>query len=162
MIESASPMPTRDARCNEPPRRRGTLVVCVVVCLLVATSLAAATTHAALRWRRSLRMEHQMRQTELLLDAGILRASRQLRRSIDYRGETWRPRRSTVGFESPVVEIRVIEAEDPRARQVEVLAQLGSPLADLQRSNPSQTNRSHKFLFMAATDSQDTDSSSVE
>ena len=162
MIESASPLPTRDARCNEPPRRSGTLVVCVVVCLLVATSLAAATTHAALRWRRSLRMEHQMRQTELLLDAGILRAARQLRRSIDYRGETWRPRRSTVGFESPVVEIRVIEAEDPRARQVEVLAQLGSPLADLQRSNPSQTNRSHKFLFMAATDSQDTDSSSVE
>jgi hypothetical protein len=107
-------------------------------------------------------MEHQMRQTEFLLDAGILRAARQLRRSSDYRGETWRPRSSTVGFESPVVEIRVSEGEDPRARQVEVLAQVGSPLADLRRSNPSQTSRSYEFTFEAASDSQNTDSSSVE
>jgi hypothetical protein len=107
-------------------------------------------------------MQHQLRQTEFLLDAGILRAANQLRRSSDYRGETWRPRASTVGFESPVVEIRVKAGEDPQALQVEVLARMGSPLADLQRSNPSQTSRSHKFIFMAASDSQNTDSSSVE
>ncbi len=162
MIDNASPRTIRHARPERLARRRGTLVVCVVVCLLVATSLAAATTHAALRWRRSLRMQHQMRQTEFLLDAGILRAANQLRRSIDYRGETWRPRASTVGFESPVVEISVTAGEDRQALQVDVVARMGNPLDDLQRSNPSPTSRSHRFIFMAATDSQNTDSSSVE
>jgi hypothetical protein len=158
MIDIASHLAYRQAGSDGPPRRRGTLVVCVVVCLLVATSLAAATTHAALRWRRSLRMEHQMRQTEFLLDAGILRAASQLRRFSDYRGETWRPRSSTVGFESPVVEIRVKASEDPQALHVDVVARMGNPLADLQRSNPSQTSRSYTFTFEAASDSQDTNS----
>lgn len=141
---------------------RGTLVVCVLVCLLVVASLAGATTHAALRWRRSIRLDRQLQQTELLLDAGILRAVKQLRRSEDYRGETWRPRRESVGFDSPMVEIQVTSGDDPVNRQVEVVAQLGAPLSDLPRTIASPTRRSHTFSVPIAADSQDSEPSSVE
>ena len=147
---------------SEAPSRRGTLVVCVLVCLLVVGSLAGATTHAALRFRRSLRLERQLHQTELLLDAGILRAAKQLRRSSDYRGETWRPSRETVGFDSPLVEIQVSEGDDPSTRQVKVIAELGAPLSDLQRTNASHTRRSHLFTVLITADSQDSNPSSVE
>lgn len=142
--------------------RQGTLVVCVLVCLLVVASLAGATTHAALRWRRSIRLDRQMLQTELLLDAGILRAAKQLRSSADYRGETWRPSRESVGFESPMVEIQVTRRDDPATHQVKVVAQLGTPLSELQRTISSHTRRSHTFSVPIAADSQDSDPSSVE
>lgn len=125
--------------------RRATLVVSVLVCLLVTASLAVATTHTALRWRRSQRWQHQMYQTELLLDAGILRAATQLARSKTYRGEIWRPSQESVDFESPQVEIRVRAGDSPDSRQVEVVAQLGSPLSNLATSNVSLTRRSHSF-----------------
>ena len=103
-----------------------------------------------------------MRQTELLLDAGILRAAKQLRRSSDYRGETWRPSRESVGFESPLVETQGTSGDDPETRQVEVVAELGAPLSDLQRTNASHTRRSHTFSIPVTADSQDSDPSSVE
>jgi len=142
--------------------RRGTLVVCVLVCLLIAASLVGATTHAALRWRRNTRLVHQMRQTDLLLDAGILRAAKQLRQADDYQGETWRPSRESVGFDSPTVEIRVIPGEDGAAREVQVTAQLGTPLSELKRANASHTRRSHTFTVDLPPNSQDSDTSSVE
>ena len=142
--------------------RRGTLVVCVLACLLVAASLAGATTHAALQWRRSIRLDHQMRQTELLLDAGILRAAKRIRESDDYRGETWRPSRQSVGFDSPVVEIRVEDDDNQATRRIEVIAQLGTSLSELAHTNASQTRRSHHFSVPVTAISQDSDSSSVE
>ena len=150
---------TRNARMPlRRMRRQATLTICGLVCLLVAASLAGATTHAALRWRRSMRIHHQLRQTELLLDAGILRAAKQIRRSADYLGETWRPSQASVGFESPRVEIRVQPGDAPQTRLVEVIAELGSPLSDLERSNVSHTRRSHRFSVSVDGDSQESDS----
>ena len=79
---------------NSP--RSAALLICVLVCLLVASSIVMATTHTALRERRNVRIEHQMLQTQLLLDAGILRAAAQLRSSPRYEGETWQPKASII------------------------------------------------------------------
>jgi hypothetical protein len=148
--------------------RSGTLVVCVLICLLVVSSLIGTATHSSLRLRRGIRMEHQMIQTELLLDAGILRAAKQLQISEDYQGETWQPSSEHVGFVAPLVEIRVTNQDDSATRSVEVIAQLGSPLENLERSNVSQTRRSRTFSIQlpdnspSPATSQDSDSPSVE
>ena len=163
VVQQPSPSVFRRAcSAQRQGRRRGTLVVCVLICLLITGSLAAATTHAALRWRRSIRLEQQLRQTELLLDAGILRAAMQLRSSTDYRGETWRPSRESVGFESPVVEIKVTDGDGPASRQVEIVAELGATLSEIARTNPSHTRRSHTFSVVVADTPSNSDSSSVE
>lgn len=138
------------------------MVVGVLVCLLVAGSLAGATTHAAIRWRRSIRLEHQMLQTELLLDAGILRAAKQLRLSDDYTGETWRPSRDSVGFDSPVVQIQVTSGSESETRNVKVVAELGTPLSEIATTNVSHTRRSYTFSVPVAAVPQDSDSLRVE
>jgi len=145
----------RQATRYKTSDRLGTLIVCVIVCLLVSVSIAGATTHAALQWRRSLRMEHQLRQTDLLLDAGILRASKQLRRSKEYQGETWRPDRESIGFESPLVEIQVRSGNDPAIRQVEVVAELGAKQNSQSRIRVPTTRRSHQFTVQVTANSQD-------
>lgn len=142
--------------------RHGTLVVCVLVCLLVAASLMGAATLNALRTRRSLRLELQMRQTELLLDAGVLRAAKQLQRSDDYQGETWQPSRDRVGFDSPTVTIDVQREPGSNLVQVQVVAQLGSPPQGLERANPSGTRRSHQFTTELPQSPQDNESPSLE
>lgn len=149
--------PTHRAPCGcqmntDHASRRGTVVVCVLACMLVAASLAAATTHAALRWRRSIRIDHQMRQTELLLDAGILRAAKQLRANPDYQGETWRLSVDSIGFESTAVEIRVNPDDDPQGRRVDVVASIGATGDSPKRTNQSQTRRSHTYSTQVAAE----------
>jgi hypothetical protein len=116
----------------------------------------------ALRVRRDMRLQLQMRQTELLLDAGILRAAKQLRNAEDYRGETWRPSRDRVGFDSPLVQIQVRREPGSDRARIEVVAQLGSPVEDLQQANLSSTRRSHSFSVPLPQPSQDSESSSLE
>jgi hypothetical protein len=140
-------------------------LVCVLVCLLIASTIAAATTQSALRGRRDIRIQHQMRQTELLLDAGVLRAARQLRRSDAYQGESWRPVNSIPRFDQARVEIRV--SSDPQQdglRQVEVTASLGGG-DQLQLRSAGVTRRSHTFQVRSSagnTDFTEPDSPSVE
>ena len=142
---------------------RGTLVICVLVCLLVASTMVTATTHSALRSRRSVRLEHQMRQTELLLDAGVLRAARQLHASDDYRGETWRPANAITRFDNALVDIRVTKSDDdPSIRSVEVVASLGTAVDDVQRNKASLTRRTHTFDWKASESSPTSQPPSAE
>lgn len=146
--------------------RAGTLLVGVLVCLLVASTMVAATTQLALRFRREVRVTEQMRQTELLLEAGVLRAARQLQRSADYAGERWLPGAAIDRFAGAEVEIRI--AADPQqdaVRRVEVIASLGSD--GTQGSLASRTRRSHAFPFRVASaaptsDAPNTESSNTE
>ena len=123
----------RSASAQHDRRRGGTLVVGVLVCLLVARIVGRCNDScrdfagdAAFGW--SIKCVKQ----NCLLDAGILRAAKQLRLSDDYTGETWRPSRDSVGFDSPVVEIQVTSGSESETRNVEVVAELGAPLSDLQ------------------------------
>ena len=125
--------------------RGGALLICVLVCLLVASAMVTATTRSALQSRRNVRLQHQMRQTELLLDAGVLRAASQLQLSDDYEGETWRPKGALDRFDNPLVEIRISSGEQQDdSRRVEVIASLGVS-DDPKRTNATLTRRTHTF-----------------
>ncbi|MCA9139631.1 MAG: hypothetical protein KDB00_22815 [Planctomycetales bacterium] len=80
-----------------PAPRRGTLMTCVLVCMLVVASIVAVIAKDAIAGRRETKLRLQMHQTERLLDAGILRAAIQTKRDPDYVGETWKPNLQMAG-----------------------------------------------------------------
>jgi type II secretory pathway component PulK len=143
--------------------RSGALLICVLVCLLVASAMVTATTRSALQSRRDVRLQHQMRQTELLLDAGILRAVSQLQRSNDYQGETWRPKNALARFDNPSLEIRVSVGEKNKndSRRIEVIASLGAA-DNLKQFNASLTRRTHTFFIELSEVSPTPQSSTAE
>lgn len=113
--------PRQSLYSQRPVARRGTLVVCVLVCLLVASSMVVATTQSALRRRRECRIQQQLRQTELLLDAGIRRSIAQMNASNEYEGEEWTP--PSISGLTPLVRIQV--KRDSDRPTVQVIALLG-------------------------------------
>lgn len=127
--------------------RPGALLICVLVCLLVASAMVTATTRSALQARREIRHQQQMRQTLLLLDAGVLRAAGRVKTSDSYKGETWRPTEALGQDWNPSVEIRVSTIDDELNRhRVEVIASLGRP-GDDRPNRPDAIRRSHTFTI---------------
>lgn len=135
---------------------RGTVLICVLACLIAVTALIGSTTQAALRARHAARLQKQVRQAELLLEAGVLRAAQQLKKSASYEGEQWRPRLLSAPQDSTeteargdeptraeaVVDIRIAQSDDASTRKVEVVTRLKSPTA-----GASAIQRSHQFTF---------------
>lgn len=68
--------------------RRGTILIVALLCLLVIMSLLGTMLLAALQSTRQLHAERDLRQCELLLQAGVERALTQLAEQPDYQGET--------------------------------------------------------------------------
>ncbi len=141
--------------------RRGVLLFCVLVCLLVTSAIATATMQSALRARREVRWSHQMQQTQWLLEAGVHRAAKQLRQSDQYQGETWRPADAIAHFDNAAVVIRVTPADDG-SNEVNVTARLGVGLEDTRSTTVSRTTRSHQFLFRSPENSSDSEPSTTE
>ena len=71
------------------PRRSGIVALAVMVCMLIVVALSTAMIRTALRAHRESSRHRQLRQTELLLDAGISRAVTRFNSDADYREETW-------------------------------------------------------------------------
>jgi hypothetical protein len=70
-------------------RHKGAVLVAAMVCLFVIMAIIGTMIHGTLRDRRRLRSERDLRQAELLLDAGVARASTRLAADPNYRNETW-------------------------------------------------------------------------
>lgn len=120
--------------------RRGTITVVMLICMLIATALAASTLHNALLGRRETQQLRQMRQTELLLDAGVLRAVAQRDRDPKYQGETWQLPDS-FGLEGDAI-VKIDISEDDSPAEVHVQASI-QPRQDLA----GRTQRSLRFQF---------------
>ncbi|MCH7753247.1 MAG: hypothetical protein IH898_13990, partial [Planctomycetes bacterium] len=119
-----------------PHNRQASILFCVLACMVVAMALVVSTTRSALRARREVRTLRQLRQVELVLEAGIQRAARQLTSDAEYRGEIWTlSPTATAGLDSAQVEIEVSSIDGVRPRQVKVVVRLPakSP-AVIQRS----------------------------
>jgi type II secretory pathway component PulK len=71
------------------PRRTGAVLVVALVCLLVIMAIIGTMLRRTLRNYRQLHIERDLRQTELLLEAGIARAATRLTADPNYRNETW-------------------------------------------------------------------------
>lgn len=121
---------------QQPTPRQAAILVCVLVCLAVAITLVTSTVRTALGARRAMRTQHQVRQTELLLAAGVQRATRQLQATADYAGETWTLSPQAIpGAESALVKIDVAPAAEDSPRTVRVTARLSTGAhAVVQRS----------------------------
>lgn len=85
--------------------RIGTLLVCVLVCLGIATSIMLTAVHSSLRARRQIARELQMEQTRWLLDAGVARARSQLRGDSGYSGESWEVTPALAAHQTARIEI---------------------------------------------------------
>ncbi len=126
-----------------PHDRQASILVCVLACMVVAMALVVSTTRSALRARREVRTQRQLRQVEFVLEAGIQRAARQLSNHAEYRGETWNlSPTATAGLDSVQVEIEVSSIDGARPRQVKVVARLPAESPTLiQRSYTFPINR---------------------
>ncbi|WP_182869001.1 hypothetical protein [Stieleria mannarensis] len=103
-----------------PRRRRGTLMVGVLACLVVVASLIGLIAKDALAARRETRLRLQLHQTQRLLDAGILRAAIRTKQAPDYTGETWQPTLSFAGQDADAIVTISVNAD-----QTTVTAKLG-------------------------------------
>lgn len=118
-----------------PASRSGAILICVLACLAIVTAMVTATIRSALRSHVEVRSQRDLRQTELVLEAGILRARQQVAASRDYAGEIWQLADEVLPGDTPAtIEILV------RDRSIEVTARLGSNLQQL-------TQRSFEFTF---------------
>ena len=114
-------------RARSKKSRCGLALVAALVCLLVVISLIGSMLQSALRSRRQLHAQRDLRQTECLLEAGADRAAFRLRGDPDYAGETWDvPAAEIIGRGDGQVVIEVKEADGGGGREVRVLAEYPS------------------------------------
>jgi hypothetical protein len=132
--------PTRPGSC-----RRGAVLVAALVCLLIVMAMLGAMLRGTLRARMQMHVQRDLRQCELLLEAGVERAAFRLASEADYRGETWAvPADSVVGSGEGQVTIAATRAADDQPWQLSVAAEypLGSD-SSIRRSRtvfvPSKT-----------------------
>jgi type II secretory pathway pseudopilin PulG len=132
--------------------REGVVLVCVIACLVVAAALVALAVQSSLRGRREARLQLQLRQTELLCEAGVLRAAKQLETSDHYSGEQWLPELDLENYHDAAVAIEVTDGDQGTSpsqastKNVVVIAKLDSYL---DQDGPMQ--RTHKFIFKVQT-----------
>ena len=120
--------------------RRGGILICILACLAIVSSLVSLTVQSALRNRREIRTQHHLRQTELLLTAGIQRATEKLAQDSSYEGERWQLS-STVfpNYEKAEVDILGTPAANGTSRMIRVIARLSV-------SDSQVLQRSHSFV----------------
>jgi hypothetical protein len=100
------------------------VLVAALVCLLIVVLLISGMVAAALRVRRQLHSERNVRQCELLVDAGASRAAHRLAAEDDYTGETWDlPAETLVNRGDGRVEIEVPSGERSEGWIVRVVAE---------------------------------------
>ncbi len=120
-------------------KRSGSILICVLVCLAIVTSIAASMLKTALDARKAVRQELQLSQTEFLLEAGIQRAVQQWNDDPEYSGETWQLKSSAIpGIESALVEIQVSPAAEDQPTRIKIVAQIPA-------DSPQAMRRSYTF-----------------
>jgi hypothetical protein len=87
--------------------RRGSILVCVLVCLGIASAIVIVSVRSSLQARRQMRQELQLEQTRWLLEAGLVHAVTQLRNQPTYQGETWQVSPPLPAYPHATVDISV-------------------------------------------------------
>ena len=106
--------------------RRGTVLIAVLVCMGIATTIVLGAVQTSLRQRRQVRQELQMVQTRWLMDAGIGRAIARLQAQATYDGETLLVSPALEKYSNATVRITVIRKDQPNDQvRLRITAQLG-------------------------------------
>jgi hypothetical protein len=107
-------------------RKRGVVLVCVVVCLAVATLLIGAMLKRTLLTRRQIRTEKHLRQADWLMQAGAERAAYRLAKDVEYNGEQWSLKADTIAGRKPGLVNISVRRESPDRASVRVVAEYPS------------------------------------
>jgi hypothetical protein len=117
---------TTDHFCRRRHRSRhsGVILFIALISLLIVMAILGQMLRTSLQAQRQLHPERDLRQTELLLQAGADRAAYRLANQADYRGETWRlPAASIVGAGDGEVTIAASRDSDQQPWHVHVIAE---------------------------------------
>jgi Tfp pilus assembly protein PilX len=126
MIRSPDRRVAAAKRRREKPsdRRRGAVLVSALVCMLVVMALLGSMLLSTLSDARQLRMQRELRQCELLLQAGLDRAAYRLEQDSDYTGETWTiPAAEIIDRGGGLVTIAVSTSENNQPARLHVVAE---------------------------------------
>jgi hypothetical protein len=117
--------PARTLRRQQTGRHRsGLMVVAALTCLLIVTVIVVNMLQSAIRMRRQLHAQRDLRQTELLLTAGAERAANHLNREPDFSGDTWElPADEIIGREAGRVTTHVTRSDAATTWQIHVAAE---------------------------------------
>jgi hypothetical protein len=124
------------ARQHRPTQRHGAVLICVLACCFTALSLSLIAVRQALRSTRESKQILKLRQTEWLLNAGVLRVRQKLQ-DAHYTGETWEIPASVTGSEAAVVSVNIepaSSADNGLARTVTITVESGMSPNTLRRS----------------------------
>ena len=114
----------RPLRCHRRRPRRGSVLVAALVCMLVVMMILGIMFQGVVRAHRQLHRERDLRQTELLLQAGCDRAAVQLSNAEEYHGETWSlPADMVVGAGRGRVTIETTRSGSQPTWEVKVVAE---------------------------------------
>ncbi|MCA9153269.1 MAG: hypothetical protein KDA38_00715 [Planctomycetales bacterium] len=103
-------------------RRRGVLIVAVMVCLFVVLGIAGSTVQALVREHRQSRTTMRRAQTEMLARSALDRASARLRQDSSYMGETWHVVDGQLADGGASITIVVEPGDQPNQRLISVEA----------------------------------------
>jgi hypothetical protein len=105
-------------------RDRGAILVAALVALAILSAIFAQMLHTSLLAHRQLRLERDLRQTELLLAAGADRAAYRVAADPNYRGEIWQPKLDLpAGAADPQVAIQVTRDAADKPWRVRIVAE---------------------------------------
>ncbi len=105
-------------------RSRGSVLVAALVCLAIIVAMVGSMLVAALAASRQLRAERDLRQCELLLQAGADRAAYRLASERSYRGETWTVSADKLaGSGDGQVTMELTSAPEQNTQQLHILAE---------------------------------------
>ncbi len=128
--------------------RQGVVLVCVIACLAVATAIVGYTVQASLRMRRESRMQLQLRQAELLCEAGVRRAVAKLAADRQFAGEQWLPDLDAKREREAVVSIIVAREPASDVPQVTVTARLtADSIPSTEPQDLHAVQRTYQFAF---------------
>jgi type II secretory pathway component PulK len=121
---------------------RGSVLVIVLVSLLVASMLGAGLIRTVLVHHRQMRVLSGQQQAFWLAEAGVQRAVRQLSKTPEYNGETWKVPADVLGL-SRTAEVTIEVATpggEPDGREIRVQVVL-----DDRRAQPGGYHREYQF-----------------
>ena len=131
-------------------KRRGTILIAVLVCMGFATTILLGAVHTSLRLRRDVRQDLQMEQTKWLMDLGVRKAISDLRNQPDYDGETLTIAPPLAKYTDASVEITVDHENQPEDRvRLKVTARLNG-------AGPKQTSLTQRSIEIIADPSNRT------
>ncbi len=126
---------------NLKRRRRGSIAIAVMVCLVVIILITGVLLRAGRAGREVIRGEERRLQAEWLAESGLSRASARLAEARDYTGETWEVPAEAIGGAEPAVVTIAVETPDgqPGRRRVRVRADY--PRGDLRAGRQAGGDR---------------------